>query len=92
MPSVEDGRQLFDNSRQHAVSAATTRTAVGRGRLAFIAEGRTTRETPEGRDARAKLRAHFAKPKNDDGSDFAAEFADNHQPPPTPGPGPDAQE
>ena len=76
MPSVADGREMFDNRRQRAALAATTSTAGGRGRLAFIAEGRATRNTEEGRDARAKLRAHFSKAKNDDGTEFAADYAD----------------
>ena len=78
MPSVADGREMFDNRRQRAVLAATTTTSTGtgRGRLAFLAESRATRNTEEGRDARAKLRAHFSKAKNDDGSEFAADYVD----------------
>lgn len=74
MPSVDDGRQMFDDARKRSTKAATTRTAVGRGHLGYIATAPATRNKDEGRQARATLAAHFAKSKNDDGSEFAEEY------------------
>ena len=75
--TVDAGREMYRRLRHPEASDLDVTKPVDRGRRAVVADprGRGGSHKPEALAARKRLREHYARQKNQDGS----EFADRHQ-------------